>query len=503
MNSEESVVEQILRVARRRRLVILQAVIVVPLVALVFSLLQEKQYTATATLFFRQPPTTLAGSESIVDPTREAATNGELIALPVVAERASQELPGVSGAEVLGSVSVAPSENADTAAISATTGDPQLSATMANAYGNAYIAFRRSADRSQVQDAISLAEASLQELSPVEQEGTEGEALRKQLDQLKLAQALQTGGAELVQEATPPESASAPKTKRNVVLGIVLGLLFGLGLAVMLERIDRRVRTANELEELYGLPILARIPRSKQLASARDDIGAIRPQSQEGEAFGVLRANLRYFNVQRDLRSVLIVSPEEGDGKSTVARSLATTMARMGDDVIYVEADLRKASSFTRVDGRAADGLSNVLAGSALEKMVLSVDVEAAGKGESRALAVLPSGPAPPNPAELLESERMREVLEQLQQRFQLVIFDSPALGAVTDALALVPVVSQIVVVGGIGTTGRDDARKLKEQLALLDRKPIGVVVNFAETERAKYSHYHRPPAAQRRAATG
>jgi capsular exopolysaccharide synthesis family protein len=498
MNNEQSAIEQVLRVVRRRRLVILQAVILVPLIALGFSLLQGKQYTATATLFFRQPPTTLGRSSSVVDPTREAATNGELVSLPVVAERAAGSLPGVSPEEVLGSVSVSPSENADTATIAATTGDPELSAEMANAYGDAYIVFRRNADRGQVQDAINLAEKSLEELTPVGQEGAEGAALRRQLDELKLTQALQTGGAELVQQASPPGSPSSPQVKRNVVFGLLLGLLFGLGLAFLLDRIDRRVRTISELEELYRLPVLARIPRSKRLSLAREDMDAIQSQTQEGEAFGVLRTNLRYFNVQRDLRSLLIVSPEEGDGKSTVARSLATTMARMGDDVAFVEADLRKESSFTRVDGRPAGGLSNVLAGTPVDRMVLKVDVQASGQAEPRSLAVLPSGPVPPNPAELLESPRMREVLDELEASFELVIFDSPALSAVSDALALVPIVSQVVVVGGLGTTTRDDARELSSQLALLDKKPIGVVVNFVEAERARYSHYYRSPASQR-----
>ncbi len=502
VTDQEGVFEQALRIGRRRKWVILQAAIAVPVIAFLFTATQPKEYTASATLLFRQPPAALEESSSVVDPTREAATNGELVALPVVAEQAAKILDhGITGAEIFSSVEVTPSTNADTAAIAATTESPDRSARIANAYANAYISFRRRADRSQVQDAIDLAEASLEKLTPAERAGNEGEALRKQLDQLKLTQALQTGGAELVQPATPPSSLSSPHPSRNVALGIVLGALLGFGLAVVLERIDRRVRSTEEMEELYGLPVLARIPRSRRLAGKRAE--GFGSQTQEGEAFRVLRTNLRYFNVDRNLQSILVVSPEEGDGKSTVARGLAMTMAEMGDDVVLVEADLRKGGEFRQVTGSPADGLSNVLAGTPLDKMLLRIDVPATNLDKSRALTVLPSGPAPPNPSELLETDRMREVLAELQNRFRLVILDSPALGAVSDALALVPAASEVVVIGGLGKTTRDAARDLRKQFSLLDKQPIGVIVNFAESERAKYSHYYRPDLADSSASSG
>jgi succinoglycan biosynthesis transport protein ExoP len=501
MTDREGVLEQALRIVRRRKWVMLQATIAVPLIALLLSATQQKEYTASATLLFRPPPAGLSETNSVIDPTREAATNGELVALPVVAEQAAKALGHeTSAGEVFSSIEVTPSTNADTAAIAATTTSPQLSAETANAYGQAYIAFRRKADRSQVQDAIDLAESSLRELTPVQQAGAEGEALGKQLNQLRLTQALQTGGAELVQPASPPSSPSSPHPTRNIALGVVLGLLLGFGLAALLERIDRRVRSTEEMEQLYGLPILARIPRSRRLAARRPE--GLGTQTQEGEAFRVLRTNLRYFNIDRNLQSILVVSPEEGDGKSTVARGLATTMAEMGDDVVLVEADLRKGGELRQVTGRPAEGLSNALAGTPLEKVLIRVDVVVPNLDESRSLTVLPSGPSPPNPSELLESDRMLDVLTELLNTFHFVILDSPALGAVSDALALVPMVSEVVVVGGLGKTTRDAARELRKQFTLLDKQPIGVIVNFSEAERAKYSHYYRPDLADSSASS-
>ena len=494
VTKQEGVFEQALRIIKRRKWVILQATIAVPVIAFLLAVTQQKEYTASATLLFRPPPIAAEGG-GVVDPTREAATNGELVSLPVVAEEAAKALGhGVSTGEVLSSIAVSPATEAETAAISATTESPTLSAEIANAYGEAYISFRRKSDRSQVQNAINLAESRLASLSPEEKAGSEGKALEKQLAQLKLTQALETGGADLVQHASPPGSPSSPDPKANVELGIVLGLLLGFGLAVLLERIDRRMRSVEELEELYGLPILARIPRSKLLAGRRDSGPG--QSTPEGEAFRVLRTNLRFFDVSRDLRSILIVSPDEGDGKSTVTRNLALTMAAMGDDVVLVEADLRKGGDFRQVTGRPADGLSNVLAGTPLEKVLVKVEVADGGPSRARALAVLPSGPAPPNPPELLESERMRQVLAELQESFRYVIIDSPALGAVGDALALVSEVSGVVVVGGLGKTTRDAARELTKQFSLVEQTPIGVIANFTNPERAKYSYYTRPELA-------
>lgn len=491
VNSQEGVIEQALRIVRRRKLIVLQAAIAVPLLALLLSLLQNKQYTATATLLFRQPPSSLSGA-NVIDPTREAATNGKLVGLPVIAEGAAKALGhDFSGSEIFSAVSVEPSNEADTATISATSGSPSRAATIANAYGQAYIRFRREADRAQVENAIEIAEASLAKLPPTARAGSEGEALGRQLDQLRLTQALQTGGAELVQRASPPTHPSSPKPALNVALGVVLGLLLGFGVAALLERIDRRIRKVEELEEIYGLPILARIPRSQGLAARKAE--RLASQTVEGEAFRMLRTNLRFFDVDRGLRSVLMVSPAEGDGKSTIARGLATTMAEMGDDVVLVEADLHKAGEYRDVAGAPVRGLSNVLAGMSLESALLNVDLPKSGSGEARSLTILPSGPVPPNPQELLESDRMREVLAQLRESFGLVVLDSPALSAVGDVLTLAPEVSGIVVVGGLGKTTRDEAQELRKQFSLLGRQPIGVIANFVEPDRGRYSHYYRP----------
>ena len=210
--------------------------------ALVFSLLQTKQYTADASLLFRDPgfDQRLFGSSvaAAPDPTREAATNITLVSLEAVADRTAAALGGgLTGDEISNKVSVQSEGQSDVASIKATDPDPQFAATLANAFAENYIAFRRDADRRKVQQARNLVEADFARLSPAAQQSGEGQSLQRQISRLSTLEALQTGNAELVQRATVPTSPSSPKTVRNTILGWILGLLLGVGLALLLERL--------------------------------------------------------------------------------------------------------------------------------------------------------------------------------------------------------------------------------------------------------------------------
>ncbi len=489
MRSNDGALEYTLRVLRRRKFVVLAALISVPLFAFLYSSAQTEEYTASATLLFESE------TESL-DASREAATNEALAALPAVAVIAAKELDG-DVSEVLGSVEVsAANENANVTTISATNESPQRAAEIANAYSDAYIDFRRESDRSQFKESIAVLEDRLGELPPSDANGQKGELLKEQIGELEVEEALQTGKVSPVQEAGPPSSPSKPKTKRNVLVGIVFGLVLGLGLAAVIERLDRHVRSVEELEELFGLPIIARIPRTKAFKNASTELMLLAP---EAEAFRTLRTNLRYLNINRDLTSVLIASPEPNDGKSTVARGLAGAMVEMGDDVVLIEADLRKESAFRYGPGYIPDGLSGVLAGAPLDNALMQVPVSREGPDGGRTMAVLPSGPMPPNPSELLESEQMREVLAELSKRFDMVVIDSPAIGVVSDAMALVPKVSAILAVGGVGKTTREGATGLVEQLDLTGNRPLGLIATLTPSTRRQYSYYRQSRPLLRR----
>jgi capsular exopolysaccharide synthesis family protein len=442
---------------RQRAFTFALVALLVPAAALVYTLSTEPEHEATATL--------LLGAEDgqgRVGP-RAVATSRELLDSPAVAAVAGRSV-GMDVEDVADSVEIRAPEDADVLEIDAEADSGNDAVRLAEAYANAYLVLRTRL-------------------------GSEGD---------------RSPAATLVQPTLATEASSRPFV-RNVLLGLLAGLLLALLVTWLFDRVDRRVRSIDELEEIYGLPVLARVPRSRSLAKRGGMAGAVDTAvgfSEEAEAFRSLRTNLRYFNVDSPVRSILVASPLPGDGKSTVARHLAITMASMGDSVCLVDADLRKRDPDTPP---GADGLSLVLAGFDLTNALTEVPIAYdAVSDESRVLAELPNGPLPPNPPELLESARMRWLIGELERRFEVVIFDSPALMAVSDALTLVPAVSGVLIVSGVEQTTRQAALDLRKQIDLLGGHPLGLVANFAAKSRGyDYYSYEGGGSARSGAARG
>ena len=468
----EGILDWLLRLLRHRRWILLQAIIIVPAVVAALTFTQEKRYTATSSVLIQAAPPGLTDqtTQAFTDPEREEATNQRILGLPTLADRAARRLPGVSANEIFSSVSVASASSNDVLDISAESTGPRRAAAIANAYAAAFIAFRQQTGRAQIDTTIRALQRRLAGLDPISRAGTQGSRLQSRLNDLEFTRSLQTGNADLVQRATPPGSPSSPKVKRNLALGIILGLILGIALAALLERLDPAIKETDELEDIYGVPILTHIPRSRELGkqsvASGEMLGA---RGVEAEAFRMLRANLRFYNVDRDIVSLLVASPVAGEGKSTVARNLAVTMAGMGDEVILVEADLHKRGITGELNSRRTQsGLSDVLAGEELDDAFIKHPVG------DRELTILPSGLVPPNPSELLDSERMAWALERLEERFDLVIIDSPPLSVVSDVLSLVPKVSGVLIVSRLGRTPRPAAQELRKRLRRLGGRVLG-----------------------------
>jgi capsular exopolysaccharide synthesis family protein len=504
---EETLVERGLRLLRHRWWVVLQAMVVLPAAVLALSLMQDKSWTATSTLVF-EPPRQSSGA---VDLARQAETQTELVDLPAVAARAARLLgPPTTPNGVDEAVDVNPAGDSNLVEINASAPDAATAARVANTYAQAFIAMQDDANAADAENRLKVLDDYLNSLPEAERTGPRGLRLQQRLDSLRINQALQsndrTASAQLVQEASAPDSPSSPKTRRDVILALILATTVGLALAALLEHLDRGIKSIDELERVYGLPVLARIPRVRGLGKRllRRGAGEVLRQGPEGEAFRALRSSLRYFNVDGALRSLLVVSPEAADGKSTISACLATTFAQRGDRTILVETDLHKRSDSGRPSGSGTSpaeavgagsghdhGLSSVLAGRALDDAIHVVPLWT-GDHDVRELAVLPSGPTPPNPSGLLESRRMRDVMEELSRRYDIVIYDSPALAAVSDALVLVPNTDGVIVVSRLDYTSRDRARDLLKQLRLLRANVLGVVANYADAPKKRgYDYYH------------
>jgi capsular exopolysaccharide synthesis family protein len=295
---------------------------------------------------------------------------------------------------------------------------------------------------------------------------------------------LRNGNVEVAQLATLPTSPSSPKVSRNIALGAFLGLLLGLGIAFVLERLDRRIREPKDLESVYGLPLLGVVPESTALSRSTRRVEE-KPRelaAGESEAFHLIRAHLRYFNVDRQLRTLMVVSAAPGDGKTTITRHLAGAAARMGSRVLVLEADLRRptlAKQFAISPGR---GLSDVLIGAlSLSEAVQTIEPGAPSRDGpmGHALDVLVAGATlPPNPGELIESRTMGELLDQAKSTYDLVVIDTPPLTAVSDAFPLLEKVDGVIVVGRVGRNRRDVAERLHETLTGAGAPLLGVIAN-------------------------
>ena len=330
-------------------------------------------------------------------------------------------------------------------------------------------------------------------LSAAEKSGARGQALSRGAEKLGILASLQTGNAELVQPAELPTSPSSPKPVRNGILGAVLGLLLGIGLAFLFERLNRRLRDPEEAREAFDLPILGTVPESKAIMASNEGAAAAELPFVENEAFRMLRASLRYFNVDRDVRSVLVTSYGAEVGKSTVTWNLARVAATSAK-VAIVETDLRNPSLARQHGLSVGPGLAELLThqielDEAIQAKPIAGGANGKGGGE-RALDVIVAGASPPNPAELIESQTMSEVLAKLGERYELVVVDTAPLGVVSDAFPLLRQVDGAIVVARMDKSTRDSAEHMREQLGRLEAPVLGIVANGIKVRRGgKYGY--------------
>ena len=488
----------VLRVFRRRWPVLLLCVVLVPAAAVAYSKRQEKEYTASAALLFRDPgfAQALFGSSVLspsTDPARDAATDVRLVSQRVVADATAKALGGgLTGADVAQMVSVSSEDQSDVVSISARDQNPQQAAQIANTYARQFILLRQAADRAKLGQGEALLEQDYRRLSPAERAGPRGRGLQDQLDKLQTLASVQTGNAELTQEAVVPTTPSSPKTARNAILGGVLGLLLGIGAAILFERLDRRVRDPKELREIFGSPVLSTIPKSRSISRAAKPSRRLAPK--DAEAFRMLRASLAYFDVDsRAVRSVLVTSPSTGEGKTTVAWNLAAAAAGAGVRVLLIEADLRNPKLARRLPEPPGSGLSELLSGQAEFDEVLqvvTVPERSNGARPSRSMDVITAGTVPPNPVHLMESARMDHLIEQSQRDYDLVVVDAGPTAIVADAVPLIKRVSGVIVVTRLGVTKRDAVVRLRDQLANLGASTLGLVVNGGPGRSSEYGYY-------------
>ena len=274
-----------------------------------------------------------------------------------------------------------------------------------------------------------------------------------------------------VETATEPQSPITPNVRLNIALSLCLGLVVGVGAALLREILDAGVTSEEDVKSLTDASMLGGIlfdpgAKSHPLIVQTD------PHGGRAEAFRQLRTNLQFVAAANHPKSFVVTSSIPGEGKSTTACNLAITMAASGARVCLVEGDLRRPKAAEYLGLEAGVGLTTVLIGQA----ELSDVLQEWGDGH---LFVLPSGELPPNPSELLGSSAMEKLLQQLEEEFDTVIIDAPPLLAVTDAAVLTRLADGAVVVVGSDKVNRDQLRKALGNLESVDGVLLGFVMNF------------------------
>jgi succinoglycan biosynthesis transport protein ExoP len=483
--------DQALRALRRRAPWILLCFVLATAGAYGYSKHKTKEYTAAAALAFNnnqldQQIAGLSVSNNSSGPIAQQNSNIELVKFGDTAAKTARLLGhGLTAEDVGASVSVSGKGESSIVGVSATSTSPTLAAAIANTYVNQFVKEQRSANRQFFKSALALVNKQLAAMSLEQRFGTDGLDLQDRAHTLGLLAELDYNNVEVTGEAAVPTSPSSPRTKRNTILGAILGLLLGLGVVFLLERFDRRIRGIEELEAIYRLPMLGVVPRSAALSRSGGSKGPALPPT-EAEAFNLIRAHLRFFNVDRDVRTVVIASPAPGEGKTTIARHMAEAAAKLGSRVLLMEVDLRQPTLAQQLDIQSGPGLADVLIGAipvgeATQSVDLQVPSWAGTSGHS--FDVLAAGTVlPPNPGELLESRAMDAVLEQAQSAYDLVVIDTPPLSAVSDAFSLLTKVDGVIIVGRIGRSRRDAAEQLHQILASSGAPLLGVIANESKS---------------------
>lgn len=287
--------------------------------------------------------------------------------------------------------------------------------------------------------------------------------------------------ATVVDSATLPTDPVSPQPIRNLALGLVLGLLVGIGIAFLRDLLDTTVKSTEDLETATVAPVLGGITYDAT-ARQRPLVTALEPHAPRVEAFRVLRTNLQFVEVDNPDKVFVVTSAVPEEGKSTTSVNLAITMAQAGHRTLLIEGDLRRPKATAALGLDYAVGVTTVLLG--------KVAVEdAIQRHPETDLDVLASGAIPPNPAELLQSNSMADLLKQIRNDYDMVIIDAPPLLPVTDAALLASQADGALLVVRYGKTTKDQLKQAVERLRQVDARPVGVVLNMVPNHRRAGSY--------------
>jgi capsular exopolysaccharide synthesis family protein len=311
------------------------------------------------------------------------------------------------------------------------------------------------------------------------------ELVLKRLKDTGVTGMLQMSNVRILDRARPSGQPVRPSTPQNLAIAVILGILGGITLAFAAEYLDNSITTQEQVEERLGLTFLGIIPsieRNKD-GTSRDLIVHTAPKSAIAECLRAVRTNLLFMSPDKPLKTILVTSAGPQEGKTTTATSLAITMAGSGNRVLLVDADMRRPRLHRIFGGATSTGLSSLILGEGrLQDAIRATDIPR--------LSILPCGPVPPNPAELLHTASFKRLLAEMSELFDRVIVDSPPVGVVADAAVMSTHVDGSLLVLKAGHTSRDVARQGIRQLRDVNARILGALLNDLDLQSHKYGQY-------------
>ena len=424
----------------RRKWLIIGTVAVAVLTAAVASQLVDRVYSTSSTLLVAlrsdsQSFDTVQASQAI------ARSYADIIDSPNIADEVAKQLgAGTTKGEIKGATSFETIAETQLLKVNAEAPTPERAKEIADAYATVFIDYARTSLSDTTQASITLADAAPISGSP-----------------------------------------SRPKPKLYVAVAAILGLALALALSLLRERLDRRLRTPEDVEAHFDVPVLARIPRRGR--SERSSTAFM-------EAHRILRTNLQFASVERELRTIVVTSAREGEGKTTTTANLALTSAGVGLSVLVVEADLRRPALQTELMPSVSEPLRPGFTNYLVEASAVEDSIHETGRP---GVSILPSGPLPPSPSALLEARRARTAVEVLRDQADLVVFDCPPLNVGADASILADRVDGVILVVDLMSSTEHTVRRALQQLESVRAPLLGIVINRDRSATPSSYEYYAP----------
>lgn len=518
-----------LHVLRNRKWIIVGIVVVVVAAAMAFTFRQTPIYRAEAEVLLRarssdslfNPQAGLAYG----DPTRRIQTEIQVLRSPEVARRAADQLGFRAQA------SGRPLGQTDVVVVSATSPDPRRAAKVANAFAAAYVEFRRDQEVEDLAASVSGLQAKIDEIqaqidsaapraapttmakpaagaakttSTTTIDSAERQSLisqqaafKQQLDQLAVSQSIRTGGAQVVARAVVPTTPVSPTPVRNAVLALVVGLMFGVAGAFVIDHLDDTVKTREDVERVSrGWPVLALIPAVKGWRNEERTrvVADEDPKAPAAEAYRSLRTSINFMGIDRTLQTIQVTSSNPGEGKTSTVANLAVTLSAAGKRVVIVDCDLRRPRIHKFFGLSNSVGFTDVVLG----EVPLSAALQHVP--DHNRVLLLASGTLTPRPSELLSSRRVTDVFDSLKKSADIILIDSPPVLPVTDPAVLSHSVDAVVVVVRARQTSSDDVQRTRQLLGQIDAPVMGIVLNgIGKSSEYDYQYAYEHPQKRRR----